>query len=106
MYDGFLFRHKDSIELAFEVVKQFFVKESQTYSLKVRWYAVGSRHSPRDLRIVERIKLPRAAFKDWVPMRYGRVPEDVAISYRTSLQQSLTTLLSPLHSQTQCDKPI
>jgi hypothetical protein len=63
----FLYRHKDNRDLAFQIVKAFYVKSKSLWKLKVMWWNIGS-HKPWCMNHTQRIDIPLARQKEWVAM--------------------------------------
>lgn len=78
-----LYRHRNNRDAAFEVIKAFYIKEKDAWSLKVGWWNIGACHKPYPLGIAQRITLPASALKqDWVRMEYGELgptPQHVSL---------------------------
>jgi hypothetical protein len=71
-----LYRHINNTTVALEVEKAFFIKERAEWSLRVVWWNIGACHDPWPLGISQRIRIPAAAVRDWVPMPFsGRGPK-------------------------------
>lgn len=62
---GVLYRHENNSTVAMEILTRFYIKERDTWSLKVAWWNIGSKHKPWPLGIQQRIRLPAAARTQW-----------------------------------------
>lgn len=59
MLSGF-YRFKSNRDVAFEVVKAFYVKEKRLWNVKVNWWNIGSCHDPYPMLVTQRINIPEA----------------------------------------------
>lgn len=61
-----LYKHKDNEDVAFEVLKKFYVKEKQQWKMTVRWWNIGKVHAPWCMGINQKITLSLEVWcKDW-----------------------------------------
>jgi hypothetical protein len=64
-----LYKHKNNTDVAFEIVKRFYVKEKDLYKIKVCWWNVVPSHKPYCMNIFQTIKIPRTVYySDWEMM--------------------------------------
>lgn len=66
-----LYKHKNNTDVAFEILKKFYIKEGDRYSLKIRWWNISrdGKHDPFCMNLVERIKMPA----DWLHKECERI---------------------------------
>lgn len=64
-----LLKHANNTDVAIEVLKRFYVKETSVWKLKVRWWNIGTKHEPWCMNIEQRIELTEAARRDWKSYR-------------------------------------
>lgn len=62
-----LYKHINGTDIAFQVLKKFYVKEKKLWKLKVLWWNIGRSHEPFCINVEQNIKLPRGYQKDWEP---------------------------------------
>lgn len=60
-----LLKHVNNTDVAIEVLKTFYVKEKQTYKLKVRWWNIGKCHEPWCMGITETIVIRKEDMPKW-----------------------------------------
>ena len=66
-----LFKHVNNTDVAFEIIKSFFVPEKSLYKLKVRWYNIGICHAPFDMGITQRIEIRQQDWREsWKPYEH------------------------------------
>jgi hypothetical protein len=66
-----LLKHVNNTDVAIEVLKSFYIKEKQEYSLKVAWWRVSRVNPPRPMYITQRIRIPRKKLhKEWLPYEF------------------------------------
>lgn len=53
------------------MIKRFFVREKSLWKLKVRWWNIGTRHSPFSMGIEQRIEVTRDGLRLWRPYDYS-----------------------------------
>ncbi len=58
-------KHVNNTDVAFEVLKCFYVREKDLYKLKVCWWNVGTRHAPWCMHLEQRLELTSAQLEDW-----------------------------------------
>lgn len=62
----YLYKHRNNTDIAFEVLKRFYIRENGAYSLKVAWWRVRGDEVLYPFNIVERIQLKRDVLtNDW-----------------------------------------
>lgn len=59
-----LYKHKNNLDVAVEVLKMFYIKEKDCYSIKVEWWNVGKTHTPWSMLIKQRFKIDRVTWRD------------------------------------------
>jgi hypothetical protein len=64
----YLLKHKNNTDVAIEILKSFYIREKQEYSLKVLWWNIGQCHEPYCMGITQRIRIPKANMPDWQPI--------------------------------------
>jgi hypothetical protein len=66
-----LHKHDNNTTVAFEVLTAFYIKEKDTWSLKVCWWNIGKCHEPWPMAISQRIKIKETDRKNWkaIPCR-------------------------------------
>jgi hypothetical protein len=66
-----LYKHVNNTDIAFELVKKYYIPEKDAYSIKVRWYRVRGIRVLWYFGIEERICIPRNIFrKNWEEVDY------------------------------------
>lgn len=65
-YPNYLYKHVNNTDVAFEVIKKFYIRETQTYKLRVGWWNVVPSHPPYPMRVFQAIEIPRSKAHDWV----------------------------------------
>jgi hypothetical protein len=61
-----LYKHRKNTDIAFQIIKRFYVREKDLYKIKVCWWNVGLCHKPWCMNIIQTIKIPRETFySDW-----------------------------------------
>jgi hypothetical protein len=84
-YPGKLYRHKKCYDVAFEVIKSYYIHEKDTFSLRVRWYNIGASHDPWYMGIEERIRLHKSEIYSYVTMRMNeRGPKSAHHEFKIS----------------------
>jgi hypothetical protein len=69
-----LYKHKNNIDVAVQVVKSFYVKEKGLYKMKVNWWNIGVCHAPYDMRITERVQIQKHTWlNEWELYEYKEV---------------------------------
>ncbi len=63
-------KHVANTDVAIQILKRFYVRETDTWVLKVMWWNIGLCHTPYPLAITQRLKIPAAAMADWRPYTY------------------------------------
>lgn len=63
-------KHINNTDVAIEILTKFYVRERDTWKLKVRWWNVGSRHAPFSMGIDEKLEIPASEMGNWKPYRY------------------------------------
>ena len=72
-----LYKHKDNEDVAFEVLKKFYIKEKQQWKLKIRWWNIGKVHPPYCMGIQQKIILDRATWSnDWQLYRWRPIDRE------------------------------
>lgn len=64
-WDG-IWRHYLTTDVGFVVEKYFYVKETDTWKLKVSWVNLGICHDPQPMNITQRIEIPGSKRREWV----------------------------------------
>jgi len=60
-----LYKHNNNTDVAVDVLKQFYIKEKDAYSMKVMWWNIGP-HEPYCMHITQRLRIPREVWlRDW-----------------------------------------
>ena len=68
-----LWKHVNNKDVAFQVLKSFYVKEKRIYKMKVEWWNIGP-HEAWPMGITQRIQIPVDIWiKDW---------QEISSSYR------------------------
>lgn len=62
-----LWRHLACRDVAFFVLRRFYVAEKHSWSLRVEWWNIGVCHAPWPLGLTSDITLAESVFSDWVP---------------------------------------
>jgi len=62
---GVLYKHINNTDVAIAILKQFYVKEKDTWKLKVMWWNVSTKRPPYCTYIEQRIEIPNKNKKDW-----------------------------------------
>lgn len=66
-----LYKHKNNTDVAFEIVKKFYVKEKDLYKLKVSWWNIV--HKPWPMQVFQKLKIPAKALReDWLLFKGDR----------------------------------
>jgi len=77
-----LMRHINNRDVAIEVLSIFYIKEKDTYDIKVMWYNIGP-HPTFSLGITQRIRVMRDDWRDnWVPYNHNNgngEPNEISI---------------------------
>ena len=66
-----IYSHPKFLDVVMVVLKQYFIKETETYALKVKWYKRGEKYR---FLASESIRLPKAKFKEFYPCNMKGVP--------------------------------
>ena len=61
-----IWRHYLTTDVGFVVERCFYVKENDTWKLKVTWVNLGMCHDPMPMNITQRIEIPGNKRKEWV----------------------------------------
>lgn len=67
MNSGQLYQHLNNTDVAAEVLKCFYIKEREAYSVRIRWWNVGKAHAPWCMNLEERFIISKEAAKSWIP---------------------------------------
>lgn len=59
-----LYKHINNTDIAFEIIKSFFVREKQVWKFRVIWWNIGKCHEPWCMNISERITLTRDSWEN------------------------------------------
>lgn len=66
-----LYKHKNNTDVAFEVLKSFYVKEKGLWKLKVAWWNIV--HKPTPMIVFQKIQIPAKAWReDWLLFKGDR----------------------------------
>lgn len=66
------YKHIAFKDVAVEVLKKYYIKEKDMYSIKIRWWNVCPSHRPRNMGFVQRIKVDRKTWlRDWKYWKEG-----------------------------------
>ena len=66
-----LYKHINNKDIAFEIIKRFYIREKDVYSIKMRWYRVRGDRMLWCMGIVERHRIARDIFRrDWECKEY------------------------------------
>jgi len=62
-----LYIHPNNNDVAFEILKKYYIKEGKRYSLKVRWWRVSRERKKiiQCMNIIERLKLPASKLREY-----------------------------------------
>lgn len=63
-----LLKHQDNTDVALRVIKKFYIKEKDAYSLQVEWFRVSTARNKVlwPMGITQRIKIPRLRWQtEW-----------------------------------------
>ena len=60
-----LYKHVNNTEVAFEILKQYYVKKKQLYKLHVVWWNVGCCHEPWCMQIKQKLEIKKADWQKW-----------------------------------------
>jgi hypothetical protein len=63
-------KHRDNTDVAFRVLKKFYIKEKDAYSLQVEWFRISAARNKVlwPMGITQRIKIPRTRWLyQWEP---------------------------------------
>jgi hypothetical protein len=72
----YLYRHKNTTDIAFEILTSLYNHANDTIEFTVIWWNVGKCHTPTCMNIVEDLKLKKDVFEsDWIryELKNGRL---------------------------------
>lgn len=58
-----LYRHINNRDVAIRIIKKFYVKETDTFKLRVEWWNVV--HEPTCMNIKQNISIPASKMSEW-----------------------------------------
>jgi hypothetical protein len=67
----YLYRHRENSTIAYQILKQFYVKEKDIHKLKVMVWNIGNCHTPWCMSIVDKFELTTAKLKEFEKMSFG-----------------------------------
>lgn len=63
-----LYKHRNNTDVAFQIVKSFYVPEKRLYKFTVRWWNIVKSHPPYDMGCQEKLEIPANVWRaDWLP---------------------------------------
>mgnify|MGYP003352756139 CR=1 FL=1 len=61
-----LWKHVDNKDVAFEILKSFYVKEKRMYKMQIEWWNLGP-HEAFSMGVIQKIQMPvDVLMTDWV----------------------------------------
>ena len=61
-----IYKHKNCLDAAIIPVKAFYIKENDTWNLKVKWIIYKNDKYVRDLGVTQRLRIPNSEMKNWI----------------------------------------
>jgi hypothetical protein len=69
-----LYKHENNTDVAFEILKQFYIRETGKRKLHIRWWNIGKCHEPWCMYLDQKLVLTLEEFSRW--NIYNDDPED------------------------------
>jgi hypothetical protein len=65
-----LWKHTNNTDVAFQVLKSYYVREKDLWKLTVMWFNIGRCHEPWYMGINERVEIPGSRRGEWKRYEY------------------------------------